>query len=327
MCFFEMVDCGKENKPFDKDLSELEEQYENMTDNKSAAVEAVAEEDTTAAITVDADIAAKLREAHPGFGKPYKIDVAFTDEMLENGYDPITLYSNIREISDYFINIVDVSSVPSSEEIEPYKLYLRPATYIISDASIEELLDLAFEPDIMTVHEISLDGAADEKTYVADEPSAEESEIDSDDSQEVVDTTGIDEGMLSELAVGIEDYFESIENYLIDIEKTGIGSKDAVDNIFRVFHNIKGDSGYVGFAFMEKYAHLVENMLDKVRDGSVEFDKRAAEFILNVISDVKTLVNDLVNKKKPVLPKTYSMLTDVSTNILEHTEKSTCNNR
>ncbi len=46
--------------------------------------------------------------------------------------------------------------------------------------------------------------------------------------------------MLSELAVGIEDYFESIENYLIDIEKTGIGSKDAVDNIFRVFHNIKG---------------------------------------------------------------------------------------
>ncbi len=55
--------------------------------------------------------------------------------------------------------------------------------------------------------------------------------------------------MLSELAVGIEDYFESIENYLIDIEKTGIGSKDAVDNIFRVFHNIKGgDSGYVGFA-------------------------------------------------------------------------------
>lgn len=188
--FFEMVDCGKENKPFDKDLSELEEQYENMTDNKSAAVEAVAEEDTTAAITVDADIAAKLREAHPGFGKPYKIDVAFTDEMLENGYDPITLYSNIREISDYFINIVDVSSVPSSEEIEPYKLYLRPATYIISDASIEELLDLAFEPDIMTVHEISLDGAADEKTYVADEPSAEESEIDSDDSQESLTRRG-----------------------------------------------------------------------------------------------------------------------------------------
>lgn len=66
----------------------------------------------------------------------------------------------------------------------------------------------------------------------------------------------------------------------------------------------------------------MENMLDKVRDGSVEFDKRAAEFILNVISDVKTLVNDLVNKKKPVLPKTYSMLTDVSTNILEHTEKA-----
>jgi two-component system chemotaxis sensor kinase CheA len=71
---------------------------------------------------------------------------------------------------------------------------------------------------------------------------------------------------------------------------------------------------------MEKYAHLVENMLDKVRDGSVQFDKRAAEFILSIIADVKELVNSLVNKEEPRMPKTYNMLTDLSNTMLQHAE-------
>ena len=84
--------------------------------------------------------------------------------------------------------------------------------------------------------------------------------------------------------------------------------------------NIKGDCGYVGFSFMEQYSHLVENMLDKVRDGAVQFDNKAAEFILNVISDVKALVASILNGDKPHLPKTYKMLSDLSGTIVEHAE-------
>ena len=310
---FEMVDCAKQNKPFDKDLSELESLYENMSGKKAEEAGEVhkeaAEEDD--GISVSAEVAALLKHNHPGFGKPYKIDVHFTDEMLENGYDPITLYSNLREISDYYLALTDANAVPASDGIEPYKLYLRPELYIITDSTPAEIMDLAFDPDTMEVHPVSL-----EAKQAA--PAAEKEE--SEPASETVDTEGMDEEMLRELAAGIEDYFESIENYLIEIEKTGHGSKDAVDNIFRVFHNIKGDSGYVGFAFMEKYAHLVENMLDKVREGAVEFDKKAAEFILNVISDVKYMVNELVEGNKPRLPKTYAMLTDLSNSILMHAE-------
>jgi len=310
---FEMIDSARENKPFDKDLSELESMYENIADQKNQ--EATAKEETSSkaenCIKVSAEMVAKLKENHPGFGKAYKINVNFTDEMLENGYDPLTLFSNLREISDFFYTITDAGVIPVIDKIEPYRLYLRPEIYVISDASLDEINDLAFDPEIMTVYEVSLK---------EEEPPAEAPLIIEEDC-EVIDTTGIDQSMLVELASGIEDYFESIENYLIEIEKTGSGSKDAVDNIFRVFHNIKGDCGYVGFAFMEKYAHLVENMLDKVRDGSVGFDKKAAEFILNVISDVKQLVNELINNQTPRLPKTYSMLTDISTHLTQHAEK------
>jgi two-component system chemotaxis sensor kinase CheA len=318
---FEMVDYAKENKTYDKDLDELVSLYENMAAKQDGAGEPAEEapaEEVSDKMTVGAEITAQLKEQHPGFGKPYKVDVKFTDEMLENGYDPLTLFANLREISDVFIAVTPTDAIPAVSSIEPYKLYLRPEIYIISDASLDEINDLAFDPETMEVHEISLDGA-EAPAPKGDQPKAA-APAQTADAEEEINIDGIDTEMLSELATGIEDYFESIENYLIDIEKTGSGSKDAVDNIFRVFHNIKGDSGYVGFAFMEKYAHLVENMLDKVRDGAVQFDTRAAEFILNVISDVKSLVAALVNKEKPKLPATYRQLTDLSSTINQQTE-------
>lgn len=321
---FEMVDYAKEKREYDKDLSELEAMYDNITADgiTGAAPEANAgnEEANSAAgddrLKVSPELTERLKNSHPGFGKPYKIDVKFTDEMLENGYDPLTLFSNLREISDVFIADTVTDEIPMTDAIEPYRLYLRPEIYIISDATLDEIKDLAFDDDLIEVSEISLEGSAPSSTPEPEEKKAEPKEKD----EEEIDLTGVDTSMLEELATGIEDYFESIENYLIDIEKTGSGSRDAVDNIFRVFHNIKGDCGYVGFKFMEKYAHLVENMLDKVRDGAVQFDTKAAEFILNVISDVKLLVSSILDGEKPKLPKTYKMLTDLSDTMEVQTE-------
>lgn len=307
---FEMVEYARENKTYDRDLTELEGMYESMAEAQSAA-ETASPQKQPEEETVSEETAALLKAAHPGFGKAYRVEVKFTDEMLENGYDPLTLFGNLREISDFFHAVTDTENIPDTNSIEPYKLYLKPELYIISDASVEEINDLAFDPELMEVHPVSLESTQQEK------PAEQEFSEEKPETPEEIDTEGIDEEMLAELAAGVEDYFESIENYLIDIEKTGAGSKTAVDNIFRVFHNIKGDSGYVGFSFMEKYAHLVENMLDMVRDGAVEFDTKAAEFILNIISDVKHVVGELLDKKIPKLPRTYTMLVDLTETITQ----------
>lgn len=307
---FEMVEYARENKTYDRDLTELEGMYESLAEAQSTA-ETASPQKQPEEETVSEETAALLKAAHPGFGKAYRVEVKFTDEMLENGYDPLTLFGNLREVSDFFHAVTDTENIPDANSIEPYKLYLKPELYIISDASVEEINDLAFDPELMEVHPVSLESTQQEK------PAEQEFSEEKPETPEEIDTEGIDEEMLAELAAGVEDYFESIENYLIDIEKTGAGSKTAVDNIFRVFHNIKGDSGYVGFSFMEKYAHLVENMLDMVRDGAVEFDTKAAEFILNIISDVKHVVGELLDKKIPKLPRTYTMLVDLTETITQ----------
>lgn len=313
----EMVEYAKNGQQYDRDLTELIEMYENTNSSQAQEQKTEAAEETHTAnmeqgIGVAADIAAVLKEHNPGFGRIYKVDISFTDEMLENGYDPITLLSNLRDMSVYTLVITDMLTIPDIASLEPYKLYLRPQIYVIADAGPEEIMDLAFDTDLVTVNEVSLTAPApaqitEQKT--AQQQTAQPAETD-------IDMSGVDQSMITELASGIEDYFESIENYLIEIEKTGEGSKDAVDGIFRVFHNIKGDCGYIGFTFMEKYAHLVENMLDKVRSGGVVFDKKAAEFILNIISDVKSIIGDLVSNRTPKIPVTYSQLTDLKNSML-----------
>ncbi len=317
---FEMIEYAREKREYDRDLTDIITLFGAANNMKKDAPVKAAEKAPAAGLTqTTEDVAQLLKQHDPGFGKAYHIKMNFTDDMLENGYDPRTLLANLEDISEYYLAVTSVS-MPELSSLEPYKLYLHPEIYIISDASVEEISDLAFDPDLMTVTEISLEQKKAEETQqpaiVSDEEFTEE-ELD----VEKVDTAGIQYEMLAELASGIEDYFESIENFLIEIEKTGEGTKDAVDNIFRVFHNIKGDCGYVGFTFLEKYAHLVENMLDKVRSGAIVFDRKAAEFILNVISDVKALVKALLNKATPELPKTYKQLQNLQESMLTLEEK------
>ncbi|MCD8554454.1 chemotaxis protein CheA [Seleniivibrio sp.] len=317
---FEMIQYARDKRPYDRNLSDIIAMYEATNGEEHEEVqktETVVKNLPSAA----ADITEHLRLNDPGFGKAYKIQVNFTDDMLENGYDPQTLLANLKEISEYYLAVTDTSKISELSALEPYKLCLRPEIYIISDAATEEIADLAFDPDLITITEISL---KEQAAPVQEEPEAQvqaEEFSEAEPDVDTVNTSGIQYEMLAELASGIEDYFESIENFLIDIEKTGEGKKDAVDNIFRVFHNIKGDCGYVGFTFLEKYAHLVENMLDKVRSGSIVFDRKAAEFILNVISDVKALVKSLLNNTTPELPKTYRQLQNLQESMLTLEEK------
>ena len=183
---FEMVDYAKDKKTYDKDLTELIGLYENMAaglEKNPAAQEDKAEEPVVSdgRLTVSPELTERLKSCHPGFGKPYKVEVKFTDEMLENGYDPLTLFANLREISDIFIAETDTSAIPSVGAIEPYKLYLRPDIYIISDATLDEINDLAFDDDIMVVTEIILESAPAPEAPKEAEKSAEEAPAEAKD--------------------------------------------------------------------------------------------------------------------------------------------------
>lgn len=72
------------------------------------------------------------------------------------------------------------------------------------------------------------------------------------------------------LAVFFEECEEGLrvlEAGLLELEAKGAGDRELVDRVFRAAHSIKGGSGSFGFSEITNFTHLLETLLDQIRDG------------------------------------------------------------
>ncbi|MFK8080156.1 MAG: chemotaxis protein CheW [Granulosicoccus sp.] len=58
-------------------------------------------------------------------------------------------------------------------------------------------------------------------------------------------------------------------------------------NVFRTIHTVKGTSGFLGFATLEKVTHMGENLLDKLRNKDFELDENKASLLLEMVDVVR----------------------------------------
>jgi len=77
---------------------------------------------------------------------------------------------------------------------------------------------------------------------------------------------------------------ESMEIMIIDLSKPSI-YKRSVDELFRVFHNIKSASGYLQILPMAKLAGFVEDILEKLRKKEPPINEAIITWLLEA-SDV-----------------------------------------
>ena len=67
-----------------------------------------------------------------------------------------------------------------------------------------------------------------------------------------------------------EESFEGLdimESGLLELEP-GTPDDDLINRIFRAAHSIKGGSGTFGFADISRFTHVMETVLDEMRDGT-----------------------------------------------------------
>ncbi len=53
-----------------------------------------------------------------------------------------------------------------------------------------------------------------------------------------------------------------------------------LQEIFRIFHNIKGNAKAVGFMDLSDFSHKVENLLGKARDGKLKLNQDMIDVLL-----------------------------------------------
>lgn len=313
---YEMVQAAREGRSYNVDEKgirlELEAYYEPVQAVTEAAEDFEPLAGADAAYVSCAGIREKLRKIGRRQGSIYRADFRFDRGMLENGYDLLPVMSNLKASSAEYFCKVDTDAVPTLSALDPFDIYMNPEVYVISELDAADLADFGFEKGVIAVAEAVLD----EPDNTA-EVQAEGKKQTVKDESLLITLEGIDRELLDELALSIEDYFESVESVTIRLEKGETGIGPGIDDLFRVFHTIKGDCGYVGFKFLEEFAHLVESVLDDIRAGRITFDKKAADIILTIVSDIRKMLTGLIKDGVTYIPDSYHMLKNLSLNIDE----------
>jgi len=85
----------------------------------------------------------------------------------------------------------------------------------------------------------------------------------------------------------------SMEDALLQMESSPADS-DSINSIFRAAHTIKGTGGVFGFDDVESFTHVVENVLDKVRDNEIDVDSQLIAILLSCRDHIEILVNKAV---------------------------------
>jgi len=104
------------------------------------------------------------------------------------------------------------------------------------------------------------------------------------------------EEIIGEFITEAEESLERIDPLFIELEAKGY-DKDILNEIFRSMHTIKGAAGFLGFQSIVEVAHSSENILKKLRDGSISLTKRLIDAVLKSVDMIRLLISHIKNKE------------------------------
>ncbi|NOU22619.1 MAG: chemotaxis protein CheA [Methyloglobulus sp.] len=82
---------------------------------------------------------------------------------------------------------------------------------------------------------------------------------------------------------------EAMESGLLNLD-TGAIDAEAINTIFRGAHSIKGGSGTFGFNEVADFTHIMETLLDEMRDGRRKVTQPAIDVLLGSVDCLRTML-------------------------------------
>ncbi len=88
----------------------------------------------------------------------------------------------------------------------------------------------------------------------------------------------------------LEECFEGIELMEASLLNLEQGDEETINSIFRAAHSIKGGAGTFGFNHVTEFTHLVETLLDEMRDGRRGVAHKDIEILLDSVDCMRLLI-------------------------------------
>lgn len=102
--------------------------------------------------------------------------------------------------------------------------------------------------------------------------------------------------------VEAREQLQAMEESLLQLENDP-GDDDAIGAIFRAAHTIKGSAGLFGLEPIVSFTHIVEDVLDRLRNGSVEVDTGLIAVLLKSSDHMLELINVVANQGGTLAPQ------------------------
>ncbi len=90
------------------------------------------------------------------------------------------------------------------------------------------------------------------------------------------------------------EYIDLLDEEIVRLESES-DNQELIDEIFRAFHTLKGNSGMVNLKKFEKVAHKTEEVLTGIRDQTRAITSDLISFILDSLDQLKILLTHIEN--------------------------------
>ncbi|OQX27269.1 MAG: hypothetical protein BWK80_06205, partial [Desulfobacteraceae bacterium IS3] len=207
----------------------------------------------------------------------FRVQLKYTSELLENGYDPLIFLRNLKSSCTFYYAVTDAVSLPRLDKFNPLKLFLYPTLYVVTALSADDICNLTFDPALAAVEPVSVP-------------------LDISDSKP-----------LHEFIDSAADLLETLEKAVIAYETSG--SRESLNEIFRTVHNFKGDADLIGLQEITVFAHALETLLEHLRAGTVQRTFALVDVILQSVDFLRQSVEKLGQGIKiPEFPPVFETL-------------------
>ena len=109
-----------------------------------------------------------------------------------------------------------------------------------------------------------------------------------------------DPDLLRDFLTEAGEMLEGLDVKLVDLESRP-NDKDLLNDIFRGFHTIKGGGGFLEATALVELCHRAENLLDRLRNGSLTLNPEMLDVILAATGEVKRMFVQMEGQRDPEL--------------------------
>ena len=95
-----------------------------------------------------------------------------------------------------------------------------------------------------------------------------------------------------------DEQLQELNQNLLELEKNPDGD-EIINNIFRAAHSLKSSAAFVGLNDLSDLAHKMENLLQGIRDNTMEVSSVVIDVIFQCFDEISSVIETVANGEKP----------------------------